>query len=199
MSSDEDVEEYLMFIDCDDVKALDLDPYDYWTNLKFGGLVQRTSQQQRNLVMKFYELVNRCHMEKLYNWDHSRDVTLIPYDNYFENIADLLHILKTPFEQQCVKLNIYLHFGVELYNAVDEKVYKTEHLMLDHILKHKGTYNKVFRDEIHGLHEQLKINALSFIRAEGYRLDWSLSRLSSCKLIQRFNCRIMRKVTLKIC
>ena len=64
--------EYEMYIDCDDVKALDLDPYDYWTNLKFGGPVQRTSQQQRNLVIKFYELVNRCHMEKLYNWDHSR-------------------------------------------------------------------------------------------------------------------------------
>ena len=38
--------EYEMYIDCDDVKALDLDPYDYWTNLKFGGPVQRTSQQQ---------------------------------------------------------------------------------------------------------------------------------------------------------
>ena len=59
-------------------------------------------------------------------------VNLIPPDNYFEIIGDLLHVLKTPFEQKCVKINIHLDYGVDLYDAVGQVVHKLKDLNLAH-------------------------------------------------------------------
>src|SRR5438552_10941828 len=118
-----------------------------------------------DLVMKFNKLVNRCHMGQLYNWFYSTNVNFVPYNNYFENISDLLHVLKTPFKQKCVKLKIYLDYGVEFYNSDGEEVYKLGCLSLKHILQNKGAYNKIFRDEIYSMHDQLKTNALSIMCA----------------------------------